>query len=90
MFIYAQQSCKLGGSTNSSFLALIPKEVNPTSFAHFRPISLCNSSYKIMTKIITSLMKSLMPKIISNNQGGFMQDKHIIDNIVLSVGGHPF
>jgi hypothetical protein len=83
MLQYAQRSYKIGGSTNSSFLALILEEANPSSFAQFRPVSLCNSSYKIMTKIIASRMKKIMPKLISENREGFMQDRQIIDNIVL-------
>jgi hypothetical protein len=35
---------KISSSLNSTFLVLIPKEDNPTSFNDFRPISLCNSS----------------------------------------------
>lgn len=42
---------KGGGGINSTFLALIPKEVNPETFNRFRPISLCNTSYKILAKI---------------------------------------
>jgi hypothetical protein len=80
---YAQWSCKIVGSTNSSFLFLILKEVNPSTFGIFRPISLYNSSYKIMINIIANRMKNIMPKIIYDNQGRFMQNKHIIDNIVL-------
>jgi hypothetical protein len=30
---YAQSSFKLGRNTNSSFLAMIPKEVNPSIFS---------------------------------------------------------
>ena len=41
-----QLKAKVGGCTNSTFLALIPKEVNPTTFNRFKPISLCNASYK--------------------------------------------
>jgi hypothetical protein len=33
MLQYAQKSYKLGGSTNSSFLDMISKEVNPYSFS---------------------------------------------------------
>ena len=43
---------KVGGCTNSTFLALIPKEVNPSTFDRFRPISLCNASYKIFSKLL--------------------------------------
>jgi len=49
-----QRKKKMGGFTNSTFLALIPKENRPTSFSRFRPISLCNTSYKIFAKIIAA------------------------------------
>lgn len=74
---------KIGGNTNSSFLALIPKETNPTTFSRFQPISLCNSSYKILTKIIATRLKIVLSKLISPNQGGFMQDRQFEDSIVL-------
>jgi len=52
---------------NSSFLALIPKEGNPSSFSKFRAISLFNASYKVMTKIITNRLKNNISRIISDN-----------------------
>lgn len=45
---------KVGGGINSTFLVLIPKEVNPRSFGIFRPISLYNASYKILAKILSN------------------------------------
>ena len=60
-----QHKAKVGGNTNSTFLALIPKEVKPGSFDHFRPICLCNASYKIITKLLEKKIKSLLEKIIS-------------------------
>jgi hypothetical protein len=74
---------KVGGGTNSTFLALIPKEINPSSFSRFHPISLCNSTYKILTKIIANRLKQIIGRIISNNQGGFIQKRQIVDNIIL-------
>jgi hypothetical protein len=73
MIQYVQKSVRMGSSTNSSFLALIPKEKNPSSFAHLRPISLCNVSYKIITKIIANRINPLLPKLISPNQGGLLK-----------------
>lgn len=83
MLHYTHQSLRIGGNNNSSFLALIPKEANPTYFSRFWPIYLCNYSYKILTKIMVNRLKIILPKIISPNQGGFMQERQIMDNIVL-------
>eukprot|EP00253_Pinus_taeda_P024410 PITA_24410 len=78
-----QRKGKMGGFTNSTFLALIPKENRPTSFYTFRPISLCNSSYKIFMKIIASRLQPLLPSLISENQGGFLSNRQIHDSITL-------
>eukprot|EP00253_Pinus_taeda_P022180 PITA_22180 len=78
-----QRKGKMGGFTNSTFLALIPKENRPTSFSRFRPISMCNSSYKIFTKIIASRIQPLLPSLISENQGGFLSNRQIHDTITL-------
>ena len=83
MIRYSQKTNKLGGSTNSSFLALIPKEKGANSFNRFRPISLCNTSYKIITKIIATRLKKVLPRIIPENQGGFIKGRKILDNIIL-------
>jgi len=61
---------KIGGSANSSFLSIIPKESNPTNFSRFYPISLYNSSYKILNKIIANIVKHFLSSFISKNQGG--------------------
>eukprot|EP00253_Pinus_taeda_P032328 PITA_32328 len=76
------QKAKVGGSTNSTFLALIPKEVNPGTFDRFRPISLCNASYKILTKLLTNRIKPLLGKLISPTQGSFVKGRHILDNVI--------
>eukprot|EP00253_Pinus_taeda_P036032 PITA_36032 len=78
-----QRKGKMGGFTNSTFLALIPKENRPISFSRFRPISLCNTSYKIFTKIIASRLQPLLPSLISENQGGFLSNRQIHDSIAL-------
>eukprot|EP00253_Pinus_taeda_P004750 PITA_04750 len=78
-----QRKGKMGGFTNSTFLALIPKENRPTSFSRFRPISLCNSSYKIFMKIIATRLQPLLPSLISENQGGFLSNRQIHDTITL-------
>eukprot|EP00253_Pinus_taeda_P014197 PITA_14197 len=77
------QNHKMGENTKSSHIALIPKEMNPLSFDRFRPISLCNVSYKILTKILANRLKKLLPHLISENQGGFVPSRQITDNVIL-------
>eukprot|EP00253_Pinus_taeda_P028357 PITA_28357 len=74
---------KMGNNIESSHLALIPKDSNPQSFDRFRPISLCNVSYKIITKILANRLKNLLPSLISENQGGFVPSRQITDNVIL-------
>ena len=68
-----QKKKKMGGCTNSTFLSLIPKEVNPSSFDMFRPISLCNASYKIIAKLLANRLKPMLGKLISPLQGDLLK-----------------
>ena len=70
------------GPLTPPFLALIPKEANPSSFDRFRPILLCNSSYKILVKLLANRFKPLLGKLISPLQGGFVKGIHLIDNVI--------
>ncbi|KAK3218470.1 hypothetical protein Dsin_012440 [Dipteronia sinensis] len=42
---------------NATILALVPKVPNPSKMKDFRPISCCNTLYKIIAKIITNRIK---------------------------------
>ena len=79
----SQNCTKLGGSTNASFLTLIPKEKGAKNFNRFRPTSLCNMGFKIITKIMANRLKRFLPKLIPKNQGGFVRGRQILDNIIL-------
>ena len=77
-----QLEAKVGGCTNSTFLALIPKEVKPITFDRFRPLSLCNASYKILSKLLANRLNPLLGKLISHVEGGFVKWRHIMDNVI--------
>ena len=68
------RKAKIGGCTNSTFLALIPKEANIASFDRFWPISLCNASYKILAKLLANRLKPLLGYLISPQRGGLLKD----------------
>nr|WP_131767154.1 reverse transcriptase domain-containing protein [Candidatus Protofrankia datiscae] len=70
-------------SINARAIAFIPKKGSPATFSDFRPISLCNFSYKVITKILSNRLSRLLPIIISKEQGAFVKDRLISDNITI-------
>ena len=56
---------------------------NPNFVDKFRPISLCNTSYNILTKILVTRMKNLMKHIIYDSQGRFVVGWQLLDNIII-------
>ena len=77
-------SSSLLKSLNQNFLTLIPKVSSPGEVTHFRPISLCNVTYKIISKIQVTRLKPLMDKLISLFQNAFIQGRSITVNILLA------
>ncbi|KAF7823513.1 reverse transcriptase [Senna tora] len=68
---------------NDTNLILIPKIDSPEEVGHFRPISLCNFSYKIIAKIVANRMRGILPGFISENQRTFVLGRMIQDNILI-------
>ncbi|XP_026417369.1 uncharacterized protein LOC113312850 [Papaver somniferum] len=69
---------------NHTFISLIPKVNKPTSPADFRPISLCNSNYKIVSKILVNRMKPFLCKLISPYQVAYVPSRNIQNNVVIA------
>ena len=69
---------------NHTYIVLVPKLSNAATFNKFRPISLCNLSFKTITELLTSRLKIMLPKIISPFQTGFVPGRWIAENAVLA------
>ena len=68
---------------NCSLIVLIPKISNPSTVNHFRPISLCNVIYKIISKLLTTKLRLHLDKIISPAQSAFIPNRWIAENQVI-------
>lgn len=69
---------------NQTNICLVPKKINPQVTADYRPISLCNVIYKIVSKVLVNRLKGVLPGLICPNQSAFVPGRLIFDNSMVA------
>ncbi|XP_050211903.1 uncharacterized protein LOC126662059 [Mercurialis annua] len=72
-------SNRLPAGLNSSFMVLIPKVLGSSNISDYRPISLVNGIYKLLSKCLSARLAPLLPSVVSEHQHAFIKERSIMD-----------
>jgi len=68
-----------GTSFSEGWMCPIYKKGDRTEIANYRPITVLNTDYKILTRALTTRLTLAVPTIIHQDQAGFMKGRKIED-----------
>lgn len=68
---------------NKGLIVLLPKDGDLEEIKKWRPITLLNTSYKILAKTLQIRLQHLLPDIIHDGQSAFLPSRHILDSVMV-------
>ena len=74
---------KIPSYLNKTNITLIPKISSLETLGNYHPISLCNTVYEIVTKIIVCRLRPFLDKLISPFQSVFVPRRKRLDNAIV-------
>lgn len=76
-------SLSMPPDSSATLLYLIPKCRNAMTLKRLRLIGLCNTTFKIVTKIIVNRIKPFLPSIIGPSQASFLTNRRAFDQAII-------
>ncbi|KAM6571204.1 hypothetical protein CsatA_015284 [Cannabis sativa] len=71
-------------SINSTIVTLVPKTKAANNMKDFRPISLCNVLYKIVSTVLVRRLQPWLDSIVHSSQSAFIRGRRITDNAMVA------
>jgi hypothetical protein len=71
-------------SVNETTIVLLPKKEGPKLLRNYKPISLCNFIYKVVSKCLVNRLRPLLNDLIGPMQSAFISRRPIIDNALIT------
>ena len=76
-------TCRMG-RINRAYIMLLPKVSRAEQVGNFRPISLSNSIYSIIAKVLTNRLRGLLGTLISPLQSAFVPGRQMLYSVVVA------
>ena len=83
-FYYAQEEGRLNITQRQGIIKVLPKKKKDRIYLeNWRPVTLLNVDYKLATKLIAHRVAKILPKLINEDQTGYVKGRYIGQNIRL-------
>ena len=77
------ESRSMPSHLNKTLIKLIPKCPGADYLSLFRPISLCNTIYKLVTKVLVNRIRPMLNNLVSPLQTAFVPGRKGMDNMII-------
>lgn len=74
---------KFPKAINKTHICLTPKNQEEWTLKQFRPIRLCNTSYKINSQILALRLRAIMNNLTGPYQSSFLKCRQTLDNAII-------